>query len=381
MEHFSTFALDMSDCGNALETSAFELDAYVIQERIGRGTFSDVHKATHKITGALVALKCIDCTRVRAGSPMLERELAILRAVHHRNIIALIGAQHERQTLYIALEYCADGDLSHAIRRCPAGLGLAQSTRYGRQLLSALHHLHEREICHRDLKPQNILLHKNEVKLSDFGLSRMLGEHVLAETSCGSPLYMAPEILHGAAYTNKADLWSLGCVLYEMLFGTPPYGAHARSVPELLRAQRNPLQFPRDHACVTAETKLLITLLLQREASRRVDWSALLQSRHWLRDSHDSLESWLDMDRPIALDTLCLDSYAEGSAQDTQSSLLDSTLYVSLEEQPISVSASHARSFHLSTSPSRWLNSTWSSLKQSMQDAVELARDLRESAQ
>lgn len=372
-----------------IRESAFALDAYVIQERIGRGTFSDVHRATHRLTGALVALKCVDCTRVRAGSPMLERELAILRAVHHRNIIALIGAQQERQTLYIALEYCADGDLSHAIRRCPVGLGLAQSTHYGRQLLSALHHLHALEICHRDLKPQNILLHKNEIKLSDFGLSRMLGEHVLAETSCGSPLYMAPEILHGSAYTNKADLWSLGCVLYEMLFGTPPYGAHARSVPELLRAQRNPLQFPRDHACVTAETKLLITLLLQRDVSRRVDWAALSQSRHWLCDSEDSLEAWLGVDRPVALDTLCQDDYAARadavthSAQPTDSPSIDSTLYISLEERPIALSnpdsVNATRSFHLSTSPSRWLNSTWSSLKQSVQDAVELARDLRES--
>lgn len=356
----------------------FRAGNFIALRAIGRGAYSDVFQAEDVRDSSVVALKRVDIARLRRGRAQVESEIALLRDLDHPHIVRFIDAVDVGDALCIALEYCADGDLAHLIRKHPAGLGLERARRLGRQLLSALRYLHERAICHRDLKPQNILVRDGELKLSDFGFSRILAEEALAETACGSPLYMAPEILHGEGYTNRADLWSLGCVLYEMLFGAPPYGLACRSVPQLLRAQRNPLAFPRDHASVTRETRVLIVRLLQRDPAQRLDWHALLESRHWLSaESAPRVAEHWHLSRsasPCTLDDLTREDYAPAVRSLSGES-------GSFESRNNSVEiAEEARAFHLSTSPSRWITSTWKSLRASLQDALVLANDLRESA-
>lgn len=129
---------------------------------------------------------------------------------------------------YFVYEYCNGGTLEKQIssyRNTPEKvIPLAKSITYFGEILSAFKLLTRNKIMHRDLKPDNILLHNGKIKIADFGFSKSLRSPTdLAQTMLGSPIYMAPEVLNGDPYTMKADIWSLGVVLYEMVFGVCPF--------------------------------------------------------------------------------------------------------------------------------------------------------------
>ena len=124
---------------------------------------------------------------------------------------------------YFVYEYCNGGTLEKVLKKS-GSLGERQSLIYFKQLINGFKLLAEHNIMHRDIKPENILIHNGILKIADFGFCKPL-EHqdVMAETMLGSPIYMAPEVLKGEAYTIKADVWSLGVVLYRMIFGYCPF--------------------------------------------------------------------------------------------------------------------------------------------------------------
>ena len=124
---------------------------------------------------------------------------------------------------YFVYEFCNGGTLEKILKKQGA-LGEKQSLLYFRQLTNAFKILAENNIMHRDIKPENILIHNGTLKVADFGFCKPL-EHQdgMAKTMLGSPIYMAPEVLKGEAYTMKADVWSLGVVLYRMIFGFCPF--------------------------------------------------------------------------------------------------------------------------------------------------------------
>ena len=120
-------------------------------------------------------------------------------------------------------------------------------------------------MIHRDLKPENIFFHNNRIKLGDFGFSKaLMNESPVATTMVGSPVYMAPEVLRGQAYTLKADIWSLGVILYEMLFGFCPF--ESRSIAGLILCMNNNhLKFPERTEAVTSKTITLLAKMLQKD--------------------------------------------------------------------------------------------------------------------
>jgi fused len=129
----------------------------------------------------------------------------------------------ETENEIVVVQEFAKGDLYHLLSR--GSLGEPRTQKITFDLVAALYYLHSKRILHRDLKPQNILLDKDlNAKLCDFGLARSMtmGTHVLTSIK-GTPLYMAPELLEGKPYDHEADLWSLGCIVYEMLAGEPPF--------------------------------------------------------------------------------------------------------------------------------------------------------------
>lgn len=143
------------------------------------------------------------------------------------------------------------------------------------QLLEAFKVLNKYNIMHRDLKPDNIFIHNGDIKLGDFGFCKtLMTQDDMTSTMLGSPIYMAPEVLRGEIYTSKADIWSLGVVLYEMVYGYCPF--ESNSIAKLIAVLDNQeLVFPEEVE-VSEGTKRLIRRLLVKDQFKRIDWFELL---------------------------------------------------------------------------------------------------------
>ena len=166
---------------------------------IGQGSFASVYRGEHRATRRVVAVKAI--VRAKLNRKLLENleaEISILQSIDHPNVMRLHEVQTTERHHYLMLEYCPGGDLMQVIRQRGAQ-SEAQTRVYLIQLAHGLHHMRQRNLIHRDLKPQNLLLSApgptGILKIGDFGFARHMAQQDLAETLCGSPLYMAPEIL------------------------------------------------------------------------------------------------------------------------------------------------------------------------------------------
>lgn len=220
-----------------------DIPGFIVAERLGSGSYASVYRAVSTAPGPsgvreTVAIKCIDFQRTNHSATAkdnLVREISILKKMRHRHIVQLRDFRWDRSWVYLITDYCAGGDLSAFIRTSRA-LPEPIARKFLRQLAQAIGYLRSHGIAHMDLKPQNILLssrHNPFLKLADFGFAQHLREDLSTETAFkGSPLYMAPEILHRRRYDARVDLWSIGVILYECLFGAPPFSAP--SVEELI---------------------------------------------------------------------------------------------------------------------------------------------------
>ncbi|XP_028630240.1 serine/threonine-protein kinase ULK3 isoform X4 [Grammomys surdaster] len=219
------------------------LDGFILTERLGSGTYATVYKAyAKKDTREVVAIKCVAKKSLnKASVENLLTEIEILKGIRHPHIVQLKDFQWDNDNIYLIMEFCAGGDLSrfiHTRRILPEKVARV----FMQQLASALQFLHERNISHLDLKPQNILLSSLErphLKLADFGFAQHMSpwdeKHVLR----GSPLYMAPEMVCRRQYDARVDLWSVGVILYEALFGQPPFASRSFSeLEEKIRSNR-----------------------------------------------------------------------------------------------------------------------------------------------
>ncbi|XP_025109831.1 uncharacterized protein LOC112573563 isoform X3 [Pomacea canaliculata] len=205
---------------------------------LGKGNFARVELAHHTVTGCKVAIKIIDRSKLKDDyqKDHIHREARILGQLRHPNIIRLYETLKATTLHCLVLEYASGGDLQTYIRMHREGrLGEDKARPFVRQLVSALHYLHERGVAHRDLKMENIMLDekRKHVKVVDFGLSVTFSKDELMKTHCGSPEYAAPELFaNREKYGPEIDVWSLGIVMYAMLVGhlpfTTPYTDHYR---------------------------------------------------------------------------------------------------------------------------------------------------------
>ena len=198
-----------------------------VDKQIGRGSFAVVWRARHAETGQRVAVKEIRLDKLnRKLRESLESEIQVLQRSRHGNIIRLHDIIKEEKRIFLVLEYCAGGDVSEFIKK-HGRVREDVARHFMRQMASGLRAMRAQNLIHRDLKPQNLLLTvaspDAELKIADFGFARYMHPTGMAETLCGSPLYMAPEILGYQKYDAKADLWSVGTILYELLVGRPPF--------------------------------------------------------------------------------------------------------------------------------------------------------------
>nr|POE94873.1 serine/threonine-protein kinase atg1a [Quercus suber] len=205
---------------------------YILGPRVGSGSFAVVWKSKHRHSGVEVAVKEIDKKQLSPKvSENLLKEISILSTIDHPNIIRLFEAIETKDRIYLVLEYCDGGDLAAYILN-HGKVSEAIARHFMRQLAAGLQVLQEKHLIHRDLKPQNLLLTRGEVtpllKIGDFGFARSLTPQGLADTLCGSPLYMAPEIIRNQKYDAKADLWSVGAILFQLVTGKPPFDGNSQ---------------------------------------------------------------------------------------------------------------------------------------------------------
>ncbi|KAH9389736.1 PREDICTED: cyclin-dependent kinase 1-A-like [Rhagoletis zephyria] len=202
------------------------MDDYQKIEKIGEGTYGVVHKARHKLTQELVAMKKIRLENEDEGVPSTAiREITILKELNHPNIVCLKDVLLQENRLHLVFEFLSM-DLKKYLDSIPSNQTmdkeLVQS--YMKQLLDAIVFCHSRRIIHRDLKPQNLLIdNKGTIKIADFGLARAFGIPIRPYTHEVVTLwYRAPEVLLGSQkYSTPVDIWSIACIFAEMITKVP----------------------------------------------------------------------------------------------------------------------------------------------------------------
>eukprot|EP00698_Gefionella_okellyi_P021219 TRINITY_DN6813_c0_g1_i1.p1 TRINITY_DN6813_c0_g1~~TRINITY_DN6813_c0_g1_i1.p1 ORF type:complete len:627 (-),score=92.98 TRINITY_DN6813_c0_g1_i1:153-2033(-) len=256
---------------------------YTIIQEIGSGSFATVFKARHNTSGLYVAIKSIRRSRLNPKLwTNLEAEITILKSFDHPNIVKLYAIESNDTHIFLILEYCGGGDLASFIRsRGSRPMPEALAKYFMRQLAAGLEFVHQLNVIHRDLKPSNLLLSEASesavLKIADFGFARFMIEDGLAETLCGSPLYMAPEILRFQKYDAKADLWSVGVILFELLTGKPPFKAdHQKQLLENI--EKMELRLPKG-VSISDSCLQILQLLLRRDPIHRLSYQDFFAHR------------------------------------------------------------------------------------------------------
>lgn len=248
------------------------LKDFNIEKRLGTGTYATVYKAISKINNEVSAVKCIKKNSLnKASTENLLREIKILKQIKHDYIVQLKDFQWDENYIYLLMEYCPGGDLS-AFIKSRRTIPEKYVRRFVQQIACALKHLHSRGIAHMDLKPQNILLtsvNNPSLKLADFGFAQYMREDKQSRSLRGSPLYMAPEILKCKVYDSKVDLWSVGVILYEVIFGYAPFVSNSLVELEKKILDDVPIHIPT-HVMLSETCKDLLRQLLQRNPLQRI---------------------------------------------------------------------------------------------------------------
>jgi len=275
-----------------VSTSA--MDKYKRVKVLGKGSFGHAVLVTvAKDPTKQYVVKEVDMSKM----PKSEREASLLEAkllsaLHHPNIVTCYESFTERGRLCIVMDYCAGGDLYQRLKR-QKGVLLTEDRilDWFTQMCLGLKHVHDRKVLHRDLKTQNVFMTADgRCKLGDFGVSKVLsGTTQLAQTAVGTPYYLSPEICENKAYDNKSDIWSLGCVLYELCTLQHPFeGASLKLlIVKILRGNYAPVSSRYSRA-----VRDVIAQMLQRDPARRPSVNEILSRQPF----KDMAKRWLDED-------------------------------------------------------------------------------------
>ncbi|CAL8340726.1 unnamed protein product [Lota lota] len=198
-------------------------EVFDFKGKMGAGSFSEVFMVREKETGNLYALKCLK--KKFLANSNLENEINVLRKIKHENVVGLEDFYESRTHYYLVMELVSGGELFDRILE--RGMYTEKdASLVVRQVLEAVSYLHDNNIVHRDLKPENLLYYNmdanSKIMISDFGLSKM-SEHGIMFTACGTPGYVAPEVLAQKPYSKAVDCWSIGVITYILLCGYPPF--------------------------------------------------------------------------------------------------------------------------------------------------------------
>lgn len=267
--------------------------SYTKLKELGRGTFGVVFLVARTATGECFVMKEVSLRGMPSGEIRnTKNEVRVLQRLHHDHVISYVDSfvvEGRDPKLCIIMEWASGGDLAGLIsRRKKMGARFSEA-----ELLSMLHQMclglaychHDLKLLHRDLKPANIFLSAaGSIKIGDFGISKVLPiSNALAQTQCGSPLYMSPEMVKGEPYSQAADSWAIGCILYELMSLTPPWMAQlghrdaadgVAGVMRVISAQR--LNTDRARAHYSMELCALLSALVTRDPSKRPSCASVL---------------------------------------------------------------------------------------------------------
>ncbi|XP_069826024.1 serine/threonine-protein kinase DCLK1 isoform X1 [Dendropsophus ebraccatus] len=285
MDEGDVLVEDIMDEGFQVPVSIAE--RYKVGRTIGDGNFAIVKECIERSTGREYALKIINKSKCRGKEHMIQNEVSILRRVKHPNIVLLIEEMDMPNELYLVMELVKGGDLFDAITSTNKYTERdANGMLYN--LMSAIKYLHSLNIVHRDIKPENLLVYEHQdgsksLKLGDFGLATVVDGPLY--TVCGTPTYVAPEIIAETGYGLKVDIWAAGVITYILLCGFPPFRGSGDDQEVLFdQILMGQVDFPSPYwDNVSDSAKGLITMMLQVEVDQR--YSALQVLEHpWVND-------------------------------------------------------------------------------------------------
>uniref|UniRef100_A0A8C2WIN9 Serine/threonine-protein kinase PLK n=1 Tax=Cyclopterus lumpus TaxID=8103 RepID=A0A8C2WIN9_CYCLU len=243
---------------------------------LGKGGFAKCYELTDLSTSKVYAAKIIPHARVSKPHQRekIDREIELHRALHHKHIVHFYHHFEDKENIYILLEYCSRKSLAHILKARKV-LTEPEVRYYLRQIVSGLKYLHEQEILHRDLKLGNFFVSESmELKVGDFGLAAKLepaGNR--RKTICGTPNYLSPEVLNKQGHGCESDIWALGCVMYTMLLGRPPFETtNLKETYRCIREARYSLP-----SSLSPQSKQLITSLLAKIPEERPNLDHILR--------------------------------------------------------------------------------------------------------
>uniref|UniRef100_A0A8C2KU41 MAP/microtubule affinity-regulating kinase 3 n=1 Tax=Cyprinus carpio TaxID=7962 RepID=A0A8C2KU41_CYPCA len=293
-------------CRNSIASCSDEqahIGNYRLLKTIGKGNFAKVKLARHILTGREVAIKIIDKTQLNPTSlQKLFREVRIMKGLNHPNIVQLFEVIETEKTLYLVMEYASGGEVFDYL--VSHGRMKEKDARAKfRQIVSAVHYCHQKNIVHRDLKAENLLLDADSnIKIADFGFSNEFKLGSKLDTFCGSPPYAAPELFQGKKYDGpEVDIWSLGVILYTLVSGSLPFdGQNLKELRERVLRGKYRVPFYMSTDCESILRRFLVLNPTKRctlEQIMKDKWMNIGYEKDELKPHVEPVEDYNDSSR------------------------------------------------------------------------------------
>ncbi|XP_052182908.1 CBL-interacting serine/threonine-protein kinase 12-like [Diospyros lotus] len=328
------------------EAQALLLGRYEIGKLLGHGTFAKVYHARNVQTGEDVAIKIIDKEKILKVGLIahIKREISILRRVRHPNIVQLFEVMATKTKIFFVMEFVKGGELFNKVAK--GRLKEEVARKYFQQLISAVGFCHARGVYHRDLKPENLLLDENgDLKVSDFGLSAVseqIPHDGLFHTFCGTPAYVAPEVLARKGYdAAKVDIWSCGVILFVLMAGYLPF--HDQNIMFMYKKiYKGEFRCPR---WFSPELVRLLTRLLDTNPETRITIPEIMKNK-WFKKGFKHIKFYIEDDKLCSVPDVVDDAGSESDQSLSESdSEVESRRRLATLPRPASLNAFDIISF------------------------------------